>query len=102
MGKGLDNLIFILPMIAIFYFMIFMPKRKEQQALAKMLSALKKGDRVLTTSGMIGEVFAVKENVVTLRFHDNVRIDFSTAAIAKLVDEKGVEKKEEKPVEAKA
>ena len=75
-------------MILIFYFMIFMPKRKEQQAITKMLAELKKGDKVLTQAGMIGEVVAIKESVVTLKFHDNVRIDFSKSAISRLMEDK--------------
>jgi preprotein translocase subunit YajC len=81
------NLLFI-PMILIVYFMIFRPKQKEQQAVNKMLEALKKGDRVLTHSGMYGEVVTIKDNIVTLKFSDNVRIDFAKSAIQKAVTEK--------------
>ncbi|MDB5104844.1 MAG: preprotein translocase subunit YajC [Fibrobacteres bacterium] len=81
------DLMFILPMIAIIYFMIFLPKKKEQQALDKMFGSLKKGDRVLTHSGMYGEVAAIKDNVITLKF-DGVRIDFNKSAISKAVEEK--------------
>jgi preprotein translocase subunit YajC len=88
MGFQLTDLMFFIPMILIMYFLIFLPKKREQQAMTKMLSALKKGDRVLTNSGMYGEITAIKDEIVTLRFHDNVRIDFSKSAISRAVNEK--------------
>jgi preprotein translocase subunit YajC len=82
-----DMLFFVL-MIGIIYFMIFLPKKKEQQAFNKMIQSLKKGDRVMTHSGMYGEVSAINGEVVTLKFHDGVRIDFNKTAISKAVEEK--------------
>jgi preprotein translocase subunit YajC len=88
MKFNVQDLMFFLPMIAIIYFMIFLPKKKEQQALTKMLGSLKKGDRVLTNSGMYGEIAAIKDNIITLKFYDGVRIDFIKTAITRAVEEK--------------
>ena len=88
MNFDIKDLLFFGPMILIIYFMIFLPKRKEQQALTKMFAALKKGDRVLTHSGMYGEVAAIKDDIITLKVSDNVRIDFNKSAIQKTVEEK--------------
>ena len=96
MGFDIKDLLFFLPMILIMYFLIFLPKKREQQAMTKMLSALKKGDKVLTNSGMYGEVAAIKDGVVTLKFHENARIDFSSASITRVLGDK------DKPAEAKA
>jgi preprotein translocase subunit YajC len=87
MNFDIKDLLFFGPMILIIYFMIFRPKQKEQQAINKMLAELKKGDRVLTHSGMYGEVAAIKDAVITLKFSDNVRIDFSKSAIQKAVQD---------------
>lgn len=98
-------------MILIMYFLIFLPKRREQQALNKMLSELKKGDKVLTQSGIIGEVTGMKDNVVTLRISsDGSKADFLKTSIQKLMGDEAAKKtdksdksdKIEKPVEAKA
>jgi preprotein translocase subunit YajC len=98
-----SDLLFIVAMVVVMYFLIFLPKRREQQAMNKMLAELKKGDKVLTHAGMIGEVAGIKDNVVTLRFHDGVRIDFSKTAIQKLMgDEKQQASDVKKVVEAKA
>lgn len=82
------QLLFFALMIGILYFMIFLPKKKEQQAFAKMIQSLKKGDRVMTQSGMYGEVSAIQGDIVTLKFHDGVRIDFNKTAISKAIEEK--------------
>jgi len=82
------QILFFALMIGILYFMIFLPKKKEQQAFTKMIQSLKKGDRVLTQSGMYGEVAAVQGDIVTLKFHDGVRIDFNKTAISKAVEDK--------------
>lgn len=81
MGFGKMDLIFLLGTILVMYFLFFLPQRKKQQALNKMLAGIKKGDQVVTTAGMRGEVAAVNDTVVTLKFHDNVRIDFDKSAI---------------------
>lgn len=101
MGFHISDLMFFAPMVLIMYFLIFLPKKREQQALNKMLTSLKKGDKVLTNSGMYGEVAAVKEGIVTLRF-DNVRIDFAANSITRVLDDKEKTKENEKAVEAKA
>ena len=87
MGFGKMDLLFLGGTILVMYFLFFLPQRKKQQAMTKMLSALKRGDQVVTTSGMRGEVAAVTDNVVTLKFHDNIRIDFDKAAITQVVAE---------------
>jgi preprotein translocase subunit YajC len=79
------DIMFFAGMIAVFYFMFILPKKKEQQAFAKMIESLKKGDRVVTNSGMYGEIYAIKDNVITLSFHDGLRIDFDKSAIARAV-----------------
>jgi preprotein translocase subunit YajC len=88
MKFNIQDLMLFLPMIAIIYFTMFLPKKKEQQALDKMLKELKKGDRVLTHSGMYGDVFAIKDDFITLKFHDGVLIDFNKTAISRAVTEK--------------
>jgi preprotein translocase subunit YajC len=82
------DLMFFVLMIGVVYFMIFLPKRREQQTFNKMIQSLKKGDRVLTNSGMYGEVAAINDDIVTLKFHDGVRIDFNKSAISKAVVDK--------------
>jgi preprotein translocase subunit YajC len=67
----------------IFYFLIIRPQSKRQKELAALISALKTGDKVVTTGGIHGIIANVKEgNVLTLKIADNVKIEIDKSAIA--------------------
>ena len=68
----------------IFYLFLFAPMRKRQKALEQLIANLKKGDRVVTTGGLHGEIAAVKDNVVLVKVADNVKVRVSRSAIAGL------------------
>ncbi len=70
----------------IFYFLLIRPQQKRQRQHQDMLSQLKKGDKVITTSGMIGTVIGVKEKFVVLRIADNVKVEFLRTAISSVYD----------------
>ncbi len=103
MGFTSIDALFLIGMVAVMWFLIIQPKRREQQNHAKMLAALKKGDKVLTQAGMVGEVAHLKDPYITLRFHDNVRIDFDRSAITRVLKDEGTGSQEAKTAqEAKA
>lgn len=86
-SAGMYQLLLFGAIFAIFYFVAVAPMRKRQRALDALVSALKKGDKVVTTSGIYGEVAAVEGNVILLRIADNVRIRVAKSAIAGLEGE---------------
>jgi preprotein translocase subunit YajC len=62
-----------LPMIllvVVFYFILIRPQQKRAKEQRKMIEALKSGDKVVTSSGIIGEVISVKDRSVSLRSAD--------------------------------
>jgi preprotein translocase subunit YajC len=86
-GGGLSGLLQYVPILvffAIFYFVLIAPMRKRQKALAALVDALKKGDRVLTNGGLYGEVTAIDGSVVQLKIADNVRVRVAKSAISGL------------------
>ncbi len=77
-----------LPMIllvVVFYFILIRPQQKRAKQQAKMLEALKSGDRVGTASGIIGVVVTVKDKVVTLRSGD-AKFEVSKSSITELLE----------------
>jgi preprotein translocase subunit YajC len=74
----------ILIVFAIFYFLLILPMRKRQKALQATLEALKRGDRVVTSGGLYGEVTAVEGTVVQLKIADGVKVRVAKSAIAGL------------------
>ena len=77
----------ILLMVAVFYFVLFMPMRRKQRKLDEMLRNLKNGDKVVTTGGIIGTLVAVgDESTVTMRIKpDNVKLEVSRNAVSALI-----------------
>jgi len=78
-----------LPLILIFfvfYFLLLLPQQRKQKQHRKMLDELKRGDRVITVGGAIGEVEKVKDNnIVSIRFSENVVIDFVKNSVAQVL-----------------
>ena len=89
----------VVAMIAIFYFFLIRPQKKQENETKKMLAALKKGDKIVTIGGIYGTVSSVKENSVVVKVDDNAKIEFTKSAISKVINEtteKAAETKEAK------
>lgn len=83
-GQQPNPIIALLPfilMFVIFYFLLIAPQRKKQKEHTNMLAKLKKNDEVVTTGGIYGTVVNVKDNSVTLKVDDNVKIEVQKSAI---------------------
>ncbi|MCS6965253.1 MAG: preprotein translocase subunit YajC [Candidatus Kapabacteria bacterium] len=78
----ISTLIFFGAILLIFYVMIIRPQVKRQKEHQKMLSELKKGDRIVTTAGIHGTVTDIEDSVVVLQIADNTRIRLEKSAIA--------------------
>jgi preprotein translocase subunit YajC len=74
-GGGITGLLPIVGMIAIFYFLIIRPQQKQQKRLREMRSSLERGDKVVTAGGIHGVITNMRNEVVTLKIADNVKID---------------------------
>lgn len=78
----------VLPILAIglvFYFIVIAPANRQRKKTQEMLSALKKGDRVLTTGGIYGTIQGVEADVVYLKIADNVKIKIARSAVSGVV-----------------
>ena len=75
-GGELFQIGFLIVLFGLFYFVAIRPQRKRQKAHAEMVSALNKGDEVVTSSGMLGKIKALDENYVTLTVSSNVELKF--------------------------
>jgi preprotein translocase subunit YajC len=53
--------------IGIFYFLLIRPQRRQQQQHRTLLASLQRGDQIVTTGGVIGEVIHIKDDQVTIR-----------------------------------
>ncbi|MFC1585792.1 preprotein translocase subunit YajC [Fibrobacterota bacterium] len=82
------NVMFLILIFVVFYFFIIRPQMKEKKSFEKMLGALKKGDKVITNSGIYGEVTAIKDETrITLKVAENVRIDFTKSSVSRVLNQ---------------
>jgi preprotein translocase subunit YajC len=86
-GGFVSMFLFMGLIILVMYFFMIRPQQKRQKAHQRMLSDLKKGDRVVTTGGMYATVFGFSddENKVILKITDEVKMEFLKSAIAQKV-----------------
>ena len=71
----------------VFYFLIIVPQRKRQQQLQATISAIKAGDKIVTTGGIIATVTAVRDTTLVVRSADKTMLEISRAAVTGLAEE---------------
>jgi len=77
----------LVPMILIFgimYVLLFMPMRRRQKALQKLIENLKRGDKVITNGGLVGEIAEVEPKFIHLKVAPNVKLKIAKSAVAGL------------------
>ncbi len=80
-------LIMVALLFGVFYFILLRPQQKRQQALQKMISELKAGDRIITTGGIIATITAVRERSLLVRTADKSILEVTRASVAGMQDE---------------
>jgi preprotein translocase subunit YajC len=85
-GAVLTQVVFFAAIFAIFYFLLIRPQQRQRREREQLLSAIKKGDRVVTTSGLHGTVTGLNEHTVTLRVADQVKLEFDRASVGRVVE----------------
>ena len=78
---GMFQILFLVGLFALFYFIAIRPQRKRQKEHTEMVSALNKGDEVVTTSGILGKINRLEDNFVVLQVADNVELKFQRSSI---------------------
>ena len=86
-GTILPTLVTFGLVFVIFYFLIIRPQNKKQKETKKMLSSLKKGDRVVSIGGIHGTIQSIKDDTVVLRIDANTKLTFSRSAISNVIEQ---------------
>lgn len=76
-------------MVAIFYFVMIRPQRRREKERRALIEAVKSGDRVLLTSGIIGEIANVKEKTLIVLIAEKTKMEVLKSAVSQVLDEKG-------------
>ncbi|MEJ0090202.1 MAG: preprotein translocase subunit YajC [Limisphaerales bacterium] len=72
-------------MAIVFYFLLIRPQQKRAKELAKLVSSIKAGDKVVTASGIIGVVTSVKDRTVALRSGD-AKMEVTKASVTEILE----------------
>ena len=78
---------FLIPLMLMFgimYFLVILPQQRQRKKVQEMLSAIKNGDKVVTTSGIYGTINGMDGDTIILKIADNVKIRVARAAIAQV------------------
>jgi len=72
-------------MIGIFYFMMIRPQQRREKERRALLAAVKSGDRVIFSGGMLGIVTNVKEKILIVKIADNVKVEVLRSAVSQVL-----------------
>ena len=89
--QGLESLIFLALLIAIFYFMLIRPQKRRVEEHKRLVESVGQGDEVVTIGGLYGRVLSVREDEIELDVGGGTRLRFVKSAIARKVPEPGEE-----------
>jgi preprotein translocase subunit YajC len=80
-----NPIVFLVLIAVMMYFMLFRPQQQRQKQLAKLMSSLKAGDRVVTSSGIVGTVISVKDKTVSLRSAD-AKMEVTKSSVTEILE----------------
>ncbi|MCU9613991.1 preprotein translocase subunit YajC [Caldibacillus lycopersici] len=86
MSPGVQSIIMLVLMFAIFYFLLIRPQQKRQKSVQQMQSSLEKGDKVVTIGGLHGFIDAIDEGTVVIRCGDGSKLTYERSAIRDVVE----------------
>jgi len=81
-GSPVVTIVMFGGIILVLYFMMIRPQQKRASEHKKLLEGLKKGDKVLTSSGIHGVVSGLEDNAVLVQISENTKVKFEKNAIA--------------------
>ena len=81
-GGIIGQLIFFVPLILIFYFLLIRPANQRQKKHRQMIEAIVRGDTVITSGGLIGKVVKVTEQELSVELADGVRVRVVRSMVA--------------------
>ena len=82
MGGGMGSMLYIIMLVAVFWFLLIRPQQAQAKKRAEMLTALKTGDKVVTIGGICGKVAQITDNKIFVEVSDGIVVEFLRNAIS--------------------
>jgi len=86
MDAGVAQFLPLVILFAIFYFLIIRPQQKQQKTHREMLDSLTKGDKIVTTGGLMAEIIKTEEDFIKIKLNDSVIVKLDRAFVSKKVE----------------
>jgi len=90
MAQGAGGIMAFAPLLiimVIFYVLLILPAQRRQKKTQEMLTALKNGDKIVTTGGLFGTIVGLEGDSVQVRIADQVKVKVLRSAVASLQPE---------------
>lgn len=84
--EQLSSFLPLLILFAIFYFLIIRPQQQQQKAHKAMLESLAKGDKIITTGGLIADIVKPEEEFIKIKLNDDTIVKLDRAYVSKKVE----------------
>ena len=85
-GNSMQFFPFMIIMFGILYFMLIRPQQRKEKERREMIKNVKSGDRILFAGGILGSVVNVKESILVVKIADNVKVEISRGAVARVLE----------------
>lgn len=82
------SILMLVGMFAIFYFLLIRPQQKKAKEHRSFLENLKRGDRIVTSGGIVGEITGINDQILTVEIADKVKVEVSRAYVAAFAPKK--------------
>ena len=87
-GDGFESLFFLVALFLVFYLFIIRPQSKRQKEIQKKVSEIKKGDKIVTSGGVVATVISTEETSVLAEIDKDVKVRFLKSAVVEVNPEK--------------
>ena len=85
-GSAIAQFLPLVMLFAIFYFLIIRPQQKQQKAHKEMIEGLQKGDKIITTGGLIADIVKTEEEFIKIKLNDSTIVKLDRSFVTKKVE----------------
>ncbi len=84
-GPGMGDMVFLILLFVVFYFLLIRPQMKRAKEHKKMVGALAKGDEVVTNGGLLGKITKLGDDFITVEIAEGLEVNVQKQAVASLL-----------------
>ena len=93
-GGSTGMIIWMVLLFALMYFMLIRPQKKQREPHQKLIESLKRGDRVVTSGGLLGVISGITDNTVIVEISDSVKVKVQKSHVTGLQTDPNAAKNE--------